>query len=78
MWLKLYCLFLVTDMSIEVWNNIIEALLIVLSRYHDLKSQSYVKEFVKILMTSQPEASLLNLSPVLAEYVKNFPRFNIS
>lgn len=53
-------------------------MIIVLSRYQDLKSQSYVKEFIKVLMVSKPEACLVNLTPILTEYVNNYPHFNIS
>lgn len=70
--------FKILDISNEVWININEALLIVLSRYQDLKSQSYVKEFIKILMISKPEAALINLTPILTDYVNKFPHFNIS
>lgn len=52
--------------------------MIVLSRYQDLKSQSYVKEFVKVLMISKPEACLINLTPILSEFINKFPHVNIS
>lgn len=68
----------ISDISNDVWNSISETLPIVLSRYQDLKSQSYVKEFIKVLMISKPEACLVNLTPILAEYVNQYPHFNIS
>jgi len=77
-YLRLYNLPKISDISNDVWNSINEALPIVFSRYQDLKSQSYVKEFVKVLMVSKPEACLINLTPILVEYVNQFPHLNIS
>jgi len=71
-------LYSISDISNEVLNSITEVLPIVFSRYQDLKSQSYVKEFVKVLMVSKPEACLINFTPILAEYVNTFPHLNIS
>jgi len=73
-----YKLYIISDISNEVLNSIGNVLPIVFSRYQDLKSQSYVKEFVKALMISKPEACLINFTPILAEYVNTFPHLNIS
>ncbi|XP_050533442.1 eIF-2-alpha kinase activator GCN1 isoform X2 [Daktulosphaira vitifoliae] len=62
----------------DIWLYIGESLLIALSRYQDLKSQSYVKEFMKTLMKSKSESCVINLTPLLIHYVKNFPQINIS
>jgi len=67
-----------SDISNDVWSIISEALTIVLNRYQDLKSQSYVKEFVKVLVVSKPEACLVNLTPILTEHVNQFPHSNIT
>lgn len=77
-WPSMLNLFQISDISNDVWNSISEALLIVLSRYQDLKSQSYVKEFVKVLVVSKPEACLTNLTPILMEYINTFLHLNIS
>lgn len=71
-------LFNISDISNDVWSSINETLPIVLSRYQDLKSQSYVKDFVKVLMVSKPDVCLINLTPILVEYVNQFPHINIS
>jgi len=71
-------LYTISDISNEVLNSISEVLPIVFSRFQDLKSQSYVKEFVKVLMVSKPEACLTNFTSILVEYVKTFPHLNIS
>jgi len=68
----------ISDISNEVWNSISEVLPIVFSRYQDLKSQSYFKDFVQVLMVSKPEACLINFTPILVEYVNIFPHLNIS
>lgn len=67
-----------SNISNEVWNSISEVLPIVFSRYQDLKSQSYFKDFVKVLMVSKPEKCLINFTPILVEYVNTFPHLNIS
>lgn len=77
-WPSMFNLFKISDISNDVWNSISETLLIVLSRYQDLKSQSYVKEFVKVLIVSKPEPCLTNLTPILMEYINTFPQLNIS
>lgn len=67
-----------SDFSNDAWSNISKALIIVLNCYQDLKSQSYVKEFIRVLMASKSETCLTNLTPILTEYVNQFPRSNIS
>lgn len=71
-------MFKISDFSTDVWNIIGETMPIILSRYQDLKSQSYVKEFIKLLAVSKQEACLINLTPIMAEHVNTFPHLNIS
>lgn len=71
-------MYIILDISNDAWTIISESLLIVLCRYQDLKSQSYVKEFVKVLIFTKPDACLINLTPMFIEYVNKFLHYNIS
>ncbi|XP_050428073.1 eIF-2-alpha kinase activator GCN1 isoform X2 [Adelges cooleyi] len=67
-----------SNLTDDVWSNFSETLLVAFSRYQDLTSQSYVKEFMKILMVSKPKSCIIHLTPILVDYINHFPRQNIS